>query len=680
MRVVLSQRQFVSPVLQTSFLVTAFLVCLFAAGCPGPANDIQEIETTTSTRSDGDDTADEDGRDPAGDRLKQSQCERKLQTAVAGMSYDRLDIDAERAAQLTDLNAWATICEDAKRQLASDEEVRNKIIPEGMRPYVNDSTFIGADLLHIRDSKLSDAIGAAAVTDAGNDVRVMTDLFARVVRHIQLIDSSNGELPFDPFEIWQTGIGTARDRMWTFALLLRQYQIDAVALEFPSGFNAEPYLLVAAITRGEEAAVYLFDPITGLPIPKLSDKGPIPTQPATWSEAAKNDQVFRQLDQGNQAFPLRSDRLETAKVFIIGDVPLFAPRMAAVQDALPGAEAVQLYSGLGPNELTSPGLVERIRSAIDVEVSELSLWPHGLVGRLQQTSDAMPQAMRAVVENRSMAMAAPFMVVPAVDEKGQPVVDENGNQQMQLVQSEMQNASNMRTARIAHLAGDYVRASKAYLAVRIADSRVTPNQLAASDASYWSGVFQYESSEIETKIAKDSLLKFLTRNDRLFREASVRRLLAEIYISEGDIEEAVKVTFGGAVDPGTIALVNRWKRLGLLTELEAAADEKSEPAGEKPPAKADTSGTAENEAMTKEAEAESNEPVEKAADPDDKKDAQQDDKPAAKKADAAPADEPAEPSTETAENRETATGTSPGNETASEEPTTSSSEPAEAAE
>lgn len=551
------------------------VLSVFVAGCPKTGTDVPEIGGQGEQNQPKIDVTANSKTPTENDRLRRSQCEQKLATAVGGTSYDRLDIDTDRSTQLADLNAWVATCFDAEdaEALTNDAELRHQFLPPAMHEIVDQEKFSAVDLLHLRNAQLSQAIGLAAVEDASDDVRVMVDLFAKVVRNVQLVDASIGELPYDPFSLWQAGIGSARDRAWLFALLLRQYRIDPVVIEFPAGFNAQPYLLVAGVTRGDAADAYLFDPITGLPVPSLSDDGAIPTKPVSWSEATANDAIFRALDTDQLTYPLRADRFRNARVFLVGDVSTFSPRMAAIQDELPAGESFQLYDGLGENIFANRGLISRIAAAMKIEENSLQLWPHGLLGRLPQIQPT--EQVQRILMNRETVLSAPYDVTVILNADGTPKIDENGNSTVR-ISLRSETLTKMREARIAHLTGQYSKASRAYLMVRVAEPPIPQNTQASVDAAYWTTVFQYESGKVDN--AKSSLQSFLNRDDKGAWGISARRLLATILAAEDDFEAAVKVARGPAVDLGLMALVDRWRdqrRLSSNDDDKAPADSTS---------------------------------------------------------------------------------------------------------
>lgn len=557
------------------FIVTTLL------GCPGKS-DVPLIDGNANTSTKVDTSSDNGNRTQltAEQRKRLSQCEDNLVAIIGGMSFNRLGIDTDPDAQLSDLNNWLATCgPDGEEPLANDKDVRAAFLTPDVAELTESSAFQPSDLGHIRDSSLSRAIGKHAATDPSSDLTVINDLFDRVIRNVALVAANYGELPLDPASLWLQGIGGARDRAWLFAQLLRQYRIDAVVIEFPSGFNADPYILVAAVTRGENAAAYLFDPITGLPIPSPSDENALAKLPAKWTDASKNDKVFRQLDRGNDIFPLRSDRCESAQLFVVGDLSLFSPRMALLQDALPSEKSTQLYEGLGENKLASPGLLDRLSSALNVESSRLRPWPHSFAGRLANTK--LTQATQQLIKTRNDVLLAPYSLQPAVnDETQEPILKSDGTPMMIPVAASMQNESNLLTGRLAQLSGDSRKALMAYLAVRGPKFGIEINQIAAADAEYWVGVTQYESGRVD--LATKSLEKFITKPFQSIWGASARRLLTTIYAEQGDFKAALKAAQGKDVDPGTLAMVSRWKSQGRLDGLLETPNETApEPATEK---------------------------------------------------------------------------------------------------
>lgn len=593
------QRIFAAIVFPSQVLLGVVAVAL--SGCP--SNDVPLIDAPTPNSTTGGDAGvgSQQKQLTAEQRRRLSQCEDNLVNIIDGMSFDRLGIDADPRALLADLNNWLVTCgpDDDAEPLASDVETRKKTLPDAFVELTEKDTFLDIDLAHIRDSLLSKAIGEVTVSDASDDLKVIDDLFNRVVRNVTLVAANFGDLPLDPSTLWLHGIGTARDRAWLFSQLLRQYQIDTVVIEFPSGFNADPYILVAAVTRGETPQAYLYDPITGLPIPALDDNAPLPSTPATWSEVAKSEKIFQALDRGSDAYPVRTDRLDTAQLFVVGDISLFSPRMALLQDTLPPGDDVRLYEGLGENKLASPPLLKRLAKVLSVDEGRLRVWPHGTNARVASTK--LSETTEQIVRIRSEVLMAPYTVEPVIDPNtGEPATTPDGKVKMMPVGASTQNESNVLTGRLSQLAGDSRKALMAYLAARGPKFQLEVNQIAATDAEYWVAVTQYESGRADH--AKKSLEKFLAKPFKSIWEASARRLLMTIDAEQGDFKAALQAAVGENVDPGTLALIARWKELGLLKGLidgptdsakkadTKKTDETAKPTGETPEAKPEPGG------------------------------------------------------------------------------------------
>ena len=87
--------------------------------------------------------------------------------------------------------------------------------------------FSQRDVAHIRTSLLMKAIVDDVTKGLDNDVDRAGVLFDFVTRNVQLVADENA-LPLTPYEMLIFGEGTAADRAWIFAGLLRQLKLDAV--------------------------------------------------------------------------------------------------------------------------------------------------------------------------------------------------------------------------------------------------------------------------------------------------------------------------------------------------------------------------------------------------------------------------------------------------------------------
>src|SRR5690606_23632681 len=107
--------------------------------------------------------------------------------------------------------------------------------------------------------------------------------------------------------------------------------------------------------------------------------GAMPTSVATYGEALQDDALFRQFDQPDgTSYPWTSSLLQDATVRFIVDSTYAAPRMLALQTALPEEYAATLYDGPPPSD-GSPSLDARVASTGTDglwSADSVTVWPY----------------------------------------------------------------------------------------------------------------------------------------------------------------------------------------------------------------------------------------------------------------------------------------------------------------
>ncbi len=120
---------------------------------------------------------------------------------------------------------------------------------------------------HIRQSillaRMARRIAEGRETDRERAKAAMT-LIAQQVD--PLPQSTAADRPLTPFEALLIGRGTAADRAWIFAEILRQIRVDVVVF-----LHADPQVppLLGVLGASE---ILLFDPLTGFPVPQRARK------------------------------------------------------------------------------------------------------------------------------------------------------------------------------------------------------------------------------------------------------------------------------------------------------------------------------------------------------------------------------------------------------------------------
>jgi hypothetical protein len=257
--------------------------------------------------------------------------------------------------------------------------------------------------------------------DVADDLALAAHLFDWTIRNVQL-DKTNWDavLPTDieqpaagepppkapppppgaELHAWQAlmlGHGDAANRARIFLLLARQMHIDVVILGLKNkAVDGQPRPWAAGVVLGDE--IYLFDPQLGLPIP-----GPNDTGIATLSMLRKNPELLRQLDLGDEKYPVTADDLQHLVALIDATPQALSQRMLLVEEKLPAEHKLALTA-------QPSSLARRLRK---LGVDEARIWvaPYRAFA-YDQIRQLDPQA-RAALDAELSAFGGPFPLFPA---------------------------------------------------------------------------------------------------------------------------------------------------------------------------------------------------------------------------------------------------------------------------
>lgn len=209
------------------------------------------------------------------------------------------------------------------------------------------------------------ATGPADRPVTNEELTVAVRLFDWTVRNVQLDEAAAGQpilnpakvdpaqlqlknLPTNeyaagtrrlPWEALLAGHGDAIERARVFIALLRQRKIPAAALAVGGSAGREVYAVGALVGGGnpETAALYLFDPLRGVPLPGPDGRGV-----ARWADLKADPSLVRQLDLPEQPFPV--DASNAPRTFALVDAPPtgLSRRMAILERNLTGDRGLAL--------------------------------------------------------------------------------------------------------------------------------------------------------------------------------------------------------------------------------------------------------------------------------------------------------------------------------------------------
>ena len=287
-----------------------------------------------------------------------------LKDTLAAVGPGELDVSVSRDLPTMDMNEWAkSMMTDMLVEVDEDKyrAALSAVVSDEITDRILNRDFRLRDTMHLRDAQWARSTVQSVVASDRNEVQRVTDLFHHVMQTVQLVDHRTESVPYGPFETMLSGRGTAEQRAWCVASLVRQLRISTVILSLPDNSAAnksaannaaagpvESPVLLGALVQGE---IYLFDATRGLPVPGPTDVAAdaLIENPLTLRQAVSDDTLLRKFDRdAEHAWPVTAEDLKSASVLVTGDSTLWSRRMEAVQNAAAGdAQAIVFEPLLG---------------------------------------------------------------------------------------------------------------------------------------------------------------------------------------------------------------------------------------------------------------------------------------------------------------------------------------------
>lgn len=493
----------------------------------------------------------------ANTRTASQRCDDLVAGVLSMVRPENLEISSSPEDVARQLNQWYVSCGGADAGDAAHpfpEGDWQRLLTAQQRRALTLPKFAVRDAQDIRDSLLERRTLDFALRSAGDDLQRAVELFHYVVRNVALNDSEAEKLPLTPFHVVLFGRGTAEDRAWVYARLLRQLGIDAVILRPSSNdSSAKQRWLLAVLLKGE---AYLFDPGLGSPLPSARDDltAAVVQMPATLAEVLAHPELLDPYAPAQEASG--SGGWSSPRVELIGETAHWSRRREELQLALPAGEAVVISGRLAE-------LHERVVSAGQGRwtAENVSIWgyPDSRWDALGQLSDTDA--------DRFGLMRLPFAAPIEVER------DPETRQERVLPPQRIQ----FRT-RLKQVLGDYDEAVRAYMLIRSrrqlppqvlalipADSREAYAYMharASHDAFFWAGVCQLEQGDFAA--ASDTFRSFLEKNRGSPWTAHCLELLALCQFQQGHLTDAVatleSVPAADPARPGADLLIRRWRK------------------------------------------------------------------------------------------------------------------------
>ncbi len=351
------------------------------------------------------------------DQQAESRILRNLQNAMEGLRPEKLGIASGPEQAIAVLNEWAKGAKaEAEKRGEGWEPHRPhgllKSLPKEWIEQVSLEQFVERDAMYLRDCLWASKATRFAAGDAEKDLDVVVNLFDYVVRNVVLIPPRSRQAPAGPFDVMVLGRGTAADRAWAFAELLRQRNVDSVILSprrTADEAASDENFLVGVLF---EKDILLFDPTLGLPLTAdvADPKSALPRLPMSLRQAQRDPKLLEAIArESGDKFTLTAAMLEAPQVELICHSEQLSIRMKRLQQELTGDNSVVVSDSLEDSE-DQPGLWSRVAKhpAAAWSADDVAIWPYPEIVR--ETTMRMTREQQKELLKLSHSLAAPVRV------------------------------------------------------------------------------------------------------------------------------------------------------------------------------------------------------------------------------------------------------------------------------
>lgn len=428
----------------------------------------------------------------------EQRCNDLLASSLEMLRPENLGVSSNREAAVGPLNQWLDGCAEEQGDVdaRTDSPVYTGLLenrPDELER-LQQLHFTGRDAAHVRDCLLFKEQAEFVTLGVDDELERVVRLFDYVVTSIALADDPR--VPLNVFEVQLLGRGTALDRTWCFAGLLKQLRIDAVVLRPQAPMDAAPDAS-AESTDGSaflvgvliDEDVLLFDPRLGRAVPALdSNVEPnVDEKPATLSQVLADGSLLKRLGDEARPYPIQADQLKSPRVEVVSDSGFWSQPMHRLQGVLAGDRAAIVYDAL-VDTAAGDGLITRVVDAGGDRWNrdDVSLWLH-------PTDRIHAAAERDEAERqRLLVLTSPFDA---------PVVEKVADG----VYAPIPPTRELLKTRIEQLLGRFASAIRGYLPIRVErnipdDSHVPPEArriqaVAGEHAAYWTALAQMQQKK-----------------------------------------------------------------------------------------------------------------------------------------------------------------------------------------
>lgn len=467
-----------------------------------------------------------------------------LKSILAMLKLESLGITAKEDDLVGLINQWQRYSQGSGAQedeVALEEatlEAWREKLTERQLKQVRRTAFQLTDIERLRNLLLMNAVVRHAVQAGKNDLERVSLAFNTLTRHVELTSAHPEDVPLSPYQIFLLGKGTAADRAWLFAEMLRQLKLETVILSapLPSGVETwdvnQPFLVGVVIDKD----VYLFDTRLGLPLTLPAAPG-TPRTIATLAQVRENAEILKQYAVADdKPYGVTSELLKAPSVFVIADTGLWSYRFGRLQQAFTGAHAMVIYEPLIDINGRS-GQLTRIAGTPGQPwtAAQVSLWDY-------PESQLSGQESLTAQHQQTLTRLTDMWKTPVLGEK-----EKRGDQSV-----EVAKATNLFLfARLDHAQGKLEDAVKGYTRVRvqlkqrpelqqITERLVYAYLIADEDSLYWTGVCKFDQgTPTDRRVAVDKLQQYLKVYQKGQWIDASHALLAQLAADNGDYATAV---------------------------------------------------------------------------------------------------------------------------------------------
>lgn len=404
--------------------------------------------------------------DAASEQEAESRTLRNLQNAIAILQPDKLGIASSPEQGIAVLNEWARGAKRIADKSGSGWEPTRphnllKSLPKEWIEQVTLEQFVERDAAFLRDCLWASQASKFGAGGAESDLDIVLNLFEYVVRNVDLIPFGRRNVPLGPFDVMVLGRGTAQERAWVFAELLRQRSIDSVILtprRASRGKDDEDHLLVGVLF---EKDILLFDPALGMPLPAdvAAPKSALPRLPMTLRQATRDPELLAAVasDSGGR-FALTAAMLAASQVELICHTEQLSSRMRHLQLGLAGEQSAVVSDPL-EDVADQPGLWSRVarHPAAIWSADDVAIW-------------SFPEAMREGAAHHTDEQTQEFTKISRsllAPQRIKLIREDEAARTMELEFTKPERA--LLKLRMQHVVGHWPEAMQGYLAVRLYD-------------------------------------------------------------------------------------------------------------------------------------------------------------------------------------------------------------------